>query len=148
MKNTIPFRIIMISPPAGVDYGIQEGSGSVYKTIQTKRSVGKNLVFDFDVRIGESKDDAPRFLGPVVQGTPDDRFVYIDIGTYAGQKDSAWERRLKIPLRGITIKMIEKVLSDPHLIFETTVPGVAKDTGPNCGTVKPFEGWKIVKSEE
>jgi len=145
MKNTLPFRIIMIDPPSDVDYGIQEGSGSVYETIQKQRSIGKSLTFYFEVRIGESTDDAPRFLGKVVQGTPSERFVYIDIGTYAGQKDSVWARRLKIPLRGISNKMIDKVMSDPNLIFETTVPGFAKDMGPNCGTVKPFEGWKIVK---
>ena len=145
MKNTLPFRIIMIDPPAGVDYGIQEGSGSVYETIQKQRSSGKSLTFHFEVRIGESSDDTPRFLGKVVQGTPGERFVYIDIGTYAGQQDSVWARRLKIPLSGIINKMIDKVMSDPDLIFETTVPGVAKDLGPNCGTVKPFEGWRVSK---
>jgi hypothetical protein len=147
MKNTLPFRIIMTDPPAGVDYGIQEGSGSVFTTIEKQRSTGKSLIFDFEIRIGESNDDLPRFLGKVVQGTPGNRFVYIDIGTYAGQQDSVWNRRLKIPLIGISKQMIDKVLSDPHWIFETTVPGVAKDKGPNCGTVKPFEGWKIERSD-
>ncbi len=145
MRNTIPFRITMISPPAGVDYGIQEGSGSVYQTIQKQRSSGESLVFEFEIRIGDSKDGAVRFLGPLVQGTPNERFVYIDIGTYAGQKDSIWERRLKIPITGISKEMTEKVLADPHLIFETRAPGVARDNGPNCGTIKPFAGWHIVK---
>jgi len=43
--------------------------------------------------------------------------------------------------------MVGQVMSDSYLIFESNVPGVGKDNGPNCGTVKPFEGWKIVKSE-
>jgi len=147
MQDKVSFRINMISPLAGVDYGIQEGSGSAFTTIEKQRSVGKSLVFNFEIRIGESDDNAPRFLGPIVQGPKDGRFVYIGIGTYAGQKDSMWERRLKIPLGGITKKMVSQVMSDPHLIFETNVPGVGKDNGPNCGTVKPFDGWKIVKSE-
>ena len=133
----------MINPPAGVDYGIQEGSGSSFTTIDKQRSTGKTLMFDFQIRIGESKGDIVRFLGPVVQGPTGGKFVYIGIGTFAGQKDSVWERRLKIPLAGITKQMIENVTSGTNRTLEATVPGIARDNGPNCGTVKPFEGWKI-----
>jgi len=133
----------MINPPAGVDYGIQEGSGSSFTIISKQRSAGKTLVFDFEIRIGESKEDMVRFLGPVAQGPTDGKFVYICIGTFAGQKDSVWERRLKIPLIGITKQMIDYITSGTNRTLETTVPGVARDNGPNCGTVKPFEGWKI-----
>jgi hypothetical protein len=80
---------------------------------------------------------APEFTGPLVQGPPGDRFIYLDIGTYAGQADSCWSRRLKVPLSGITGQMI-----DSHSVLEARVPGTADDGGPNCGTVKPFTGWK------
>src|SRR6266705_4795042 len=46
-------------------------------------------------------DDLPNFAGPFVQGPAGERFVYIDIGTYAGQTNTPWSRRLKIPLSGI-----------------------------------------------
>jgi hypothetical protein len=26
---------------------------------------------------------------------------------------------------------------------DARVPGKGKDGGPNCGTVKPFDGWKV-----
>ena len=45
-----------------------------------------------------SKDDLPNFAGPFVQGPAGERFVYINIGTYAGQLNTPWSRRLKIPL--------------------------------------------------
>ncbi|MDP4263249.1 MAG: DUF5990 family protein [Bacteroidota bacterium] len=28
-------------------------------------------------------------------------------------------------------------------MLETNVAGTDKDGGPNCGTVKPFDGWKL-----
>jgi hypothetical protein len=67
-----------------------------------------------------------------------ERFVYIDIGTCAGQIDSCWSRRLKVPLRGITMDMVEA-----GAILEARIPGTGKDGGPNCATVKPFDGWKL-----
>ncbi|HYJ85907.1 MAG TPA: DUF5990 family protein [Pyrinomonadaceae bacterium] len=69
-------------------------------------------------------------------------FVYIDIGTYAGQKETGWSRRLKVPLRGITWDMIDGAMAAGQL--ETRVPGTGKDGSPSCATVKPFPGWKLV----
>lgn len=143
MKNTLTLRINLIGPPSGVDYGIQQGSGSVFTTIVKQRSTGHDLSFDFEIQFRFDDDGVPVFTGPIVQGPKDGRFVYIGIGTYAGQQESVWQRRLKIPLRDITKKMILQVQSDANLLLATTVPGVAKDEGPNCGTVKPFDGWKV-----
>jgi hypothetical protein len=78
--------------------------------------------------------------GPFVQGPPQQRFVYVDIGTYAGQADSRWSRRLKIPLEGIPAKTIPT-----GGVLEARVPGTGRDGGPNCATVKDFDGWKVVQ---
>ena len=40
---TVPMRIILIAPPSGVDFGIQEGKGNDYKTIQVQRSKDSDL---------------------------------------------------------------------------------------------------------
>jgi Family of unknown function (DUF5990) len=103
MERELALRIVLVKPPAGVDFGLQKGRGSAYETIQKQRSQTKDLCFEFTVRVkAGSKAAMPTFLGPLVQGPPGERFVYIDIGTYAGQTDSRWSRRLKIPLRDIT----------------------------------------------
>jgi len=136
MERELNFTIILEKPPSGVDYALQEGGGSNYKTIQTQRSTGRNLTFKFSARVREGKDGQPNFLGPFVQGPTDGRFVYLDIGTCAGQPNTPWSRRLKIPLRGITWEMIEKKKT-----FETRVPGTGRDGSPTCATVKPFAGW-------
>ena len=142
MEREVTCRIVLESPPAGVDFGLQQGHGSDYETVQTQRSKTGDLRFEFGVRVKEGKTGEPIFLGPFTQGPPQERFVYLDIGTYAGQTNTPWSRRLKIPLRGITWRMIEQA-SDSGAVLETHVPGTGRDGGPSCATVKPFAGWKL-----
>jgi uncharacterized protein DUF5990 len=144
MDPEVNFRIILESPPTGVDYGLQKGGGSNYEVTQKQRSKTGDLGFEFDARVKEGKDGQPVFLGPFVQGPPHERFVYLDIGTYAGQSDTPWGRRLKIPLRGITWNEVKQALRGTNLL-ETRVPGTAKDGSPTCATVKPFAGWKVTR---
>ena len=146
MEREVTLRIILEEPTAGVDFGLQKGRGNDYETIQTQRSKGKDLNFDFIVRAKGGNDAEPNFLGPFVQGPTGERFVYIDIGTYAGQTATGWSRRLKIPLRGITWKMIEEVIEEESLL-ETRVVGKGKDGSPSCATPKPFSGWKLEKQK-
>ena len=149
MEQELPLRIVLEKPPRDVDFGLQKGRGSNYETIQKQRFKGKDLSFEFTVRIkGDSKAAAPNFLGSFVQGTPAERFIYIDIGTLAGQTGTCWSRRLKVPLRGITWTMIDQVLADEALLLETRVPGTGKDGSPTCATVKPFPVWKFVRSSD
>ena len=89
------------------------------------------------VRIPAVASDGGALGGPYVQGPPRQRFVYLDIGTYAGQADSCWSRRLKIPLDGIPAKLM-----GAGGVLEACVAGTGRDGGPNCATVKDFAGWK------
>jgi len=136
-KSELKLRIILEQPPKGCDFGLQKGRGSVYEIVQTKRFAGKDLVFEFTVGVKPDGKGPPALAGPFVQGPAGERFVYIDIGTYAGQADSIWSRRLKVPLSGITTEMIQS-----SAVLEARVPGTARDGGPTCATVKPFAGWK------
>jgi Family of unknown function (DUF5990) len=140
MEQQLTFCIILESPPAGIDFGLQKGSGSNYEVVQKQRSKTGDLRFEFDARVKEGKDGLPTLLGSFVQGPPNGRFVYLDIGTYAGQTDSCWSRRLKVPLRGITWDVVKQASRG---VLETRVPGTGKDGGPTCATVKPFNGWKV-----
>ena len=146
MEPALTLRIVVEKPPAGVDYGVQSGHGSNYDTVQTVRSRGDDLPFEFSVDVKEeSRRAAPDFRGPFVQGPARARFVYLDIGTSAGQTDAPWSRRLKIPLTGITWDMIDKVSSAPRRVLEARVPGTGRDGGPTCATVKDFDGWTIAR---
>ena len=125
MAGELTLRIIIEQPPTGVDYALQKGSGSVYETVQKQRSQGQDLIFEFQPSIREGVSDSMAALGgPFVQGPPRQRFVYIDIGTCAGQAGSCWSRRLKIPLEGIPSKAI-----GAGGVLEARVPGTGRDGG-------------------
>jgi Family of unknown function (DUF5990) len=143
MEHELTLRIILEKPLAGVDFGVQKGKGNIYETIQKQRSKGKDLSFEFTVRV-KTGASAPNFLGHCVHGPTGERFIYIDIGTCAGQTETVWSRRLKIPLKDISSDMVERALADPDSLLETHVAGTGKDGGPTCGTIKPFAGWKVV----
>ncbi len=143
MNQEISVRIILESPPSGVDFAIQKGSGNNYETILKQRSGKEDLCFEFKISVKENQAALPDFKGPYVQGPSNERFIYVDIGTAAGQFDSVWTRRLKVPLRDISAETIQQLLTDSSLVLETKVPGTGKDGGPNCATVKPFPGWHL-----
>jgi hypothetical protein len=143
MEVELRLRIVLNAPPSGVDFGLQDGKGSDYQTIHKQRSKGKDLSFDCKVTVKDNRDDGlPSFLGPLTQGPATGRFIYIDIGKHAGQHDSCWERRIKVPLSDISWEMIQQVSADSKLVLEAHLPGTAKDGGPSCATVRPAQGWK------
>ena len=80
-EKSICLRIVLVAPPSGVDFGIQEGKGNDYKTIQVQRSKDSDLQFECNVGVKANRDDGPpNFVGNIVQGPPLGRFIYIDIG--------------------------------------------------------------------
>lgn len=146
MENEVRLRIVLLQPPAGVEFALQKGRGSGYEMAQKQRSGGKDLRFEFTVSAKPGRAAAgPAFAGPFVQGPAGDRFVYLDIGTYAGQSGTPWSRRLKVPLSGITWEMVRSGKT-----LEARVPGAAQDGGPSCAyewrkRVGPGWGWQPVR---
>ena len=123
----LSLRIILKQPTSGVDFGLQDGRGGKYEVVQKQRSTGKDLKFEFKIGVKTDKDGRPDFSGSFVQGSRGDRYVYIDIGTYAGQADSCWSRKLKVPLSCITWDLINS-----HSTLVGKIPGSGKDGGPSC----------------
>jgi hypothetical protein len=142
--RTVNFRLILTAPPSGVDFGVQSGRGASYRTIGTQRSGGGDLHFEFSVEARvTASPGAVDFRGPVVQGPPGARFVYVDIGTCAGQTGTPWSRRLKVPLSGISPKMLDDAAAQPEMVLAAEVPGTGADGGPSCASVKAFGGWRL-----
>lgn len=106
-------RITLVTPPADVVFGIQEGKGSNYTTVLKQRSIGSDVNFEFQIAFkGSREDGSPNFVGPYAQGPASARFVYIDTGVLAGETNTPWERRLKVSLSGINAKMATEALAD------------------------------------
>lgn len=130
MPAELTLRIVIQRPPIGIDYALQKGRGSTYETEQKQRSTGSDLSFEFIVTTKPGR--RPSFSGPFVQGPTADKFVYIDIGRYAGQTNTDCARRLKVPLCGITNAMVSA--GKP---LQALIPGTGKDGSPNCAS-----GWR------
>ena len=146
MNQNINVHIVLENPSKAVVFGLQKGSGNQYETVQKQLFEGQNLHFECTIVVKKTSDAiVPDFSSPYVQGNKNERFIYLDIGKAAGQCDTIWSRRLKIPLRGITWEMVQTCLSNADNVLETHVAGIGKDGGPNCGTVKPFDGWQLKK---
>jgi hypothetical protein len=142
MDTIVNCRIVLETPPPGVDYALQEGRGSDSETVQTQRSDGSDLRFEFTAGARTSASSLD-FRGPFIQGPAGGRFVYICIGTSAGQTDTPFSRRLKIPLTGITSDMLRRASSVRGAVLETRVQGTGRDGTPACASVKDFGGWHL-----
>ena len=140
---SLPVRITLVDPPAGVTYGIQRGKGSQYSVELAQTPKGGDVTFDFAIDVAK-KNGAPHFRGPYIQGPPGRRFIYIDVGKYAGQERTPWARRMIIRLDAVTSSMIEQASKAGHRLT-ARIHGTGGDGGPNCATVTPIGGWKVVR---
>jgi hypothetical protein len=143
--SVIPLRITVVDPPPGIRFAVQRGrAGLLPPSLQSPAA----LSFDFDVRVdGVTGAGNPRFLGDYTQGPPDGRFIYVNSGTLAGQRESIFTRRAKIALSGITPELIENVLNDPHARLAARFQGRGRDGGPACASIRLLgAGWTIEPS--
>jgi hypothetical protein len=138
--DELQIRICVASPPADVSFQVQRGKDGL---VPAARRSPASIEFEFAVRVGTQKDGAPNFLGPFVQGPPNARFVYINSGTLAGDAESCWTRRAKVPLTGISWALIKKARSG-NALLEAEIDGTAKDGGPACASVPLSRSWRVV----
>lgn len=144
MERQLAFRITVLHPPAGVTFRLQRGKDEL---VPPAEASDEHLSFDFTLRVrGDGTSGPPNFLGPLSQGPPASRFVYVNSGTLARQADSRWTRRAKVPLMSISWELIEQALSEPGAVLEARIAGTGKDGGPACATVPLLDGgWKIYR---
>ena len=139
----IKIRLVLVESPADVAFGIQKGRGPKHETVLVQLGGREDLRFDFSLEL-KSTSGTPNFVGPFAQGPASDRFVYVGVGAFAGQKDSVWSRRMKIPLSGITKTLVREVLSKPGHRLVARIPGTGRDGTPSCATTNTLDEWKIV----
>lgn len=144
MERELPVRLVVVRPPRGVTFRVQRGRAEL---LPPTRETDDEIAFDFTLRVrGREGDGAPNFLGPYAQGRPADRFVYVNSGTCAGQADSCWSRRAKVPLARLGWPLVEAALASPGAVVEARIEGTGKDGGPACATVPLLgEGWRVAR---
>ncbi len=133
---TITLRLTIADPVAGVAYSLQDKDN----TPVGPRTAGDGRIM-FDAAASLSADG--RLTGPFVRRDgPTRRFVYIAIGTSAGQHACAWSRRAKIDVHDIPADLLAPARQGR--VLEVVLPGRARDGGPACATVRPLQGWRAV----
>ena len=143
-EQELRLRITVTDPPRGVLFRLQRGAKELTPPAKATKDA---ITFEFPVRVGQRPDGQPNFLGPYTQGPPAGRFVYINSGTYAGQTETCWARRAKVPLAGVTREMIDRALSD-SVPVEIEIAGTGRDGGPSCGTIKfPQTAWRVAPAQ-
>ena len=144
MDRELPLRITVLRRPHGVAFAVQRGKAELLEPAAVSTDA---MVFDFIVRVAPRKGGgAPNFLGPYAQGTPADRFVYVNAGTAAGQVGSPWSRRAKIRIGMIGWDLVEEVLATPGVVLEARFEGTGRDGGPSCASVPLLGGgWRVAR---
>lgn len=141
MEFELPLRITLVAPPPGVQFCLQRGRA---ERCTPQLSGGGDLDFDCTLRaMLDGAGSGLRLLGPFAQGPPAARFIYICVGTYAGQPGSPWSRRIKVALGGITAGLAEQVQRAGGRLA-ASINGTARDGGPACASVPLLDGgWRL-----
>lgn len=140
---TLRMRIVVENPPAGAHFAVQRGKDALLAASSWE---GAEIVFDFPLRLGAPlADGSANFLGEFAQGTPADRFVYINSGTLAGQTNTSWTRRAKLKLAGMPRAFADAAIADRTRVVEARFNGTGSDGGPTCASIKAASvRWQLV----
>lgn len=137
-QREIRARLVIEQPVPGVLHSLQEGDD---KPLDAKRSGGEPLAFAFPLRIERTADGA-KFFGPQVRREgPLRRFVYVRIGTAAGDHASPWTRRMKVDIHDIDLALIDRAIAGG--VLEGRLNGTSPDGSPACATIRPVT-WRVV----
>ncbi len=133
MADTVTLRLIIDDPVPGVRYSLQKDD------LPFEPCTAGDGPVSFDVPVTLQPDG--RMTGPFVRREgPQRRFIYIRIGTSAGDHGSCWSRRAKIDVHDIP-----PALRAPDGLLEVHLPGRGKDGSPACATVRPNTPWCVAK---
>lgn len=133
MSDIVTLRLIIDDPVPGVRYSLQKDD------LPFDPCTAGDGPISFEAAVTLQPDG--RLTGPFVRREgPQRRFIYIRIGTSAGDPASCWSRRAKIDIHDIPSALLV-----PDAVLEVHLPGRGKDGSPACATVHPVRSWCIAK---
>jgi hypothetical protein len=140
--ESLGMRIVVLDPPPNILWALQIGRDEMAKPSSATHS---RISFDFTAEVvnGSSKR-AFHLRGPAVQGRSGERFVYLRIGTYAGQTGTDVARRAKIGLEGITQRLLDATKAKRAGVLEVQIAGTDSKGRAACATVPLLgDGWYV-----
>jgi hypothetical protein len=134
----LPIRIVVEDPVPGMAMALQRGKAEL---LPPTSASAEAVAFDLSVTVeGDLPDGRPRLLGPFVQGPLAARFIYLAVGRYAGQAESPWGGRVKVPLTGLGWSEIEALGAGARLVAR--IAGTSPRGGPALASPRSGPpGW-------
>lgn len=138
-------RIRVLSPPPDVTFAVQKGKADLAPPLLTEAD---SMTFEVPLRLRPSGTGSGfTFLGEFAQGTPQERFVYVNSGVRAGQAGTPWERRAKLKLVFVPEALLHRAAGVPGTAIEASFLGTAKDGGPVCASLPASSiQWRVIRS--
>jgi hypothetical protein len=136
-QTEVRARIVIERPVAGVMHSLQEDDAPLDPKVS---QAGEPLAFDFPLRIERTADGAKFFGKQVRREGPVRRFVYVRVGTAAGDRASPWTRRMKIDIHDVDPALLDAALVGG--VLEGTLDGTLPDGSPACATIRPVR-WRV-----
>jgi hypothetical protein len=136
-QTEVRARIVIERPVAGVMHSLQEDDAPLDPKVS---QAGEPLAFDFPLRIERTADGAKFFGKQVRREGPVRRFVYVRVGTAAGDRASPWARRMKIDIHDVDPALLDAALVGG--VLEGTLDGTLPDGSPACATIRPVR-WRV-----
>jgi hypothetical protein len=138
-QTEIRMRLVVEAPVPGIAHSLQDKKN--HPVDARVSQAGEPLAFDSPVRIGPG----PKFYGEQVRREgPERRFVYIAVGTQAGDCSSRWSRRMKVDIHDIPQPLLDGALAGKLLVG--TLNGTGKDGTPACATIRPVR-WGLAETK-
>lgn len=145
MIGTVTLRVTIEGHVPGVALAMQRGRDAIVAPVHASDQM---VTFQVRAEVRERPDGTPVLAGAEVQGPPAARFLYVTVGTRAGQPKSPWDRRAKVPLTGISADLLAAACARPGVVLAARIAGRAKDGGPACATVPLLNGgWRLERAD-
>ncbi|HEX5048151.1 MAG TPA: DUF5990 family protein [Gammaproteobacteria bacterium] len=140
-SGELALRITVVDPPANISWALQLGRDELVEPTASTRT---RISFDFSVEaVAGDGAGSLRLRGPAIQGRPGERFVYLCVGSYAGQAGAPASGRAKISVEGITRKLYEQARAKRG-VLQAELEGTARDGGPSRASVPLLGGgWRV-----
>ena len=145
MPDIVTVRLTIEAPVPGVALALQRGRDALTPPV---RATGDAVTFEARAEVRVRPDGTPVLAGAEVHGPPAARFLYVAVGTRAGQPDSPWDRRAKVPLASIPGDLLAAACARPDAVLAARIAGRARDGGPACATVPLLGGgWQLERAD-
>lgn len=140
---TLQIILVLTDPPPGVVFAVQHGRDGL---LPPYASSAEAMSFALTLPLGPTLPDGGfNYRGPFAQGTPAERFIYVNSGTYAGQQGTPWARRAKIQLAGMPRDLVAAAVGNAHRAMEARLISTMRDGGPVCASVPPASiQWRLL----